>query len=262
MSATLRRIDASQYGDTIALFYLKKNSYRDLHCFVRFSTDEGDSFGEPVQVTQESGYHVVNNDRITQLRGGRLIVPVAYTSDVRKENHFISFCCYSDDSGRTWKRGAGSVDMPKRGAMEPEVIELNDGRLMMIIRNQLGTIAASYSGDRGERWSQAVSLPLTAPEAPSTIRRIPSTGDLLMIWNNTYVEGAGHGGKRTPLTTAISHDEGKSWRRIRNLEENPDQAFAYTSLAFVHGRAVMTYWVADEQGYSSRFRSLPIAQLY
>ena len=143
MSATLRRINASQLGDTIALFYLEKDSYSDLHCFVRFSTDEGASFGDPVQVTQGSGYHVVNNDRVTQLRDGRLIVPVAYTSDVREENHFISICYYSDDSGRTWKRGADSVDMPKRGAMEPEVIELNDGRLMIILRNQLGAIAAS-----------------------------------------------------------------------------------------------------------------------
>ena len=75
-------------------------------------------------------------------------------------------------------------------------------------------------------------LPLTAPESPATIRRIPSTGDLLMIWNNTYVQGSGHGGKRTPLTTAISHDEGITWRHVRNLEEDPNQTFAYASLAF------------------------------
>ena len=34
--------------------------------------------------------------------------------------------------------------------MEPEVLELNDGRVLMIVRTQLGEIYASYSNDRGE----------------------------------------------------------------------------------------------------------------
>ena len=103
---------------------------------------------------------------------------------------------------------------------------------------------------------------MTAPESPATLRRIPATGDLLLIWNNNYQEGAGHGGKRTPLTAAISSDDGKTWSLTRNLEDRGDQAYAYTSLTFVQHRAVISYYVAEGGRISSRFRSMPIRSFY
>jgi sialidase-1 len=262
MSVTLRRLNGA-HDDTIAMFYLQKNGYDDLRVYVRFSDDEAKTFGPPVRVTTEPGYHVMNNDRVTQLSSGRLLAPVASTADVRKENHFVSHCWLSDDGGRTWRKGKGHVDQPQRGAMEPEVIELDDGRVMMIVRTQLGVIATSYSEDGGDTWSEPGQLStLKAPEAPATLRRIPSTGDLLLVWNNTYTPGAGHGGRRTPLTAAISSDEGKTWSHIRNLESRDDRSYAYTSLTFVRGRAVLSYWERNGAMLSSRFRSLPISWFY
>ncbi len=263
MSVTLRRLAAPSPQGTIALFYLRKNAYDDLDLYVRFSADEAESFGDPVLVTDAPGYHVVNNDRVTQLSGGRLIAPAASTPDVRKDNHFVCRCWLSDDGGRSWRAGRGAVDLPKRGAMEPEVIELRDGTLMMIVRTQLGYIAKSLSTDAGETWSDATSLGIRAPEAPATIRRIPSIGDLLLIWNNTYEAGAGHGGKRTPLTAAVSSDEGATWTHVRDLETAPDRTYAYTSVAFVKDRVLLTYWdQPDGKGYSARFRSLPTVWFY
>ena len=147
MSVTLRRLNRPN-DNTIAMFYLQKNSYNDLHAYVRFSHDEAKSFGERIRVTTEPGYHVMNNDRVIQLSSGRLLVPVATTPDVRKVNHFVSLCWISDDLGQTWRKGKGHVDQPKRGAMEPEVAELDDGRLMMIVRNQLGFIATRGANPR------------------------------------------------------------------------------------------------------------------
>jgi len=273
MSVTLRRLNQSEsvhkdtpereLPSTIAMFYLQKNSYDDLRVYVRFSDDEARSFGDPVRVTSEPGYHVMNNDRVTQLSSGRLLAPVASTADVRKVNHFVSSCWLSDDNGRTWRKGKGHVDQPKRGAMEPEVIELRDGRVMMIVRTQLGHIAASFSDDGGETWSNPERLSdLQAPEAPATLRRIPATGDLVLIWNNTYKQGTGHGGRRTPLTAAISTDEGKTWKNVRNLETRSDRTYAYTSLTFIKDHAVMSYWQRSPAGLSSRFRSIPVSWFY
>jgi sialidase-1 len=105
---------------------------------------------------------------------------------------------------------------------------------------------------------------VTAPEAPATLRRIPATGDLLLVWNNTFTAGAGHGGKRTPLTAAISHDEGRSWQNVKNLESDPDRTYSYTSLVFDRNRAVMSYWDsgAGDGILSCRFRSLPVSWFY
>jgi sialidase-1 len=51
-------------------------------------------------------------------------------------HHFVSTSWLSDDGGQSWRKGKGQVDLPKRGAMEPEVLELVDGRLLMIMRTQ------------------------------------------------------------------------------------------------------------------------------
>ena len=260
MSVTLRRVGPRTAPVGIALFYLQKNSFNDLDMFVRMSRDEGRTFGEPTLVTADAGYHVVNNDRVTQLKSGRLLVPAASTADVKQTNHFVSHCYISDDVGKTWRNGKGLVDAPKRGAMEPEVVELSDGRVLMIVRTQLGYIGKSYSRDGGETWSKLESLMVRAPEAPSTLRRIPSTGELVLIWNDTYTPGAGHGGKRTPLSAAISADDGMTWKTVGQLESDPQKTFAYTSLTFVGDRAVMSYWESLKSGkYSCRFRSIPVS---
>jgi sialidase-1 len=265
MSTTLRRLDASdRAAGPIGLFYLVKNSPVDLKVYLRVSHDEAVTFDEPVLVSDAPGYHVMNNDRITRLASGRLLAPVASTGDVRSSNHFVSYCFYSDDRGARWQRGRGEVDYAKRGAMEPEVIELADGRVAMIFRTQLGHIAISHSGDGGDTWSAPASWDVQAPEAPATLRRIPSTGDLLLIYNDTFVPGAGHGGKRTPLTAAVSTDDGKTWQHRRNLETDADSTYAYTSLTFDRGRAVMSYYVGDDATgrITTRFRSLRIGWFY
>lgn len=263
MSVTLRRLRSRPEPGVIAMFYLEKNGYDNLDCLVRFSQDEARTFGPPVTVTTEPGYHVVNNDRVTQLSSGRLLVPAASTPDVRENGHFISRCFLSDDGGQNWRAGQGHVDLPKRGAMEPEVLELKDGRVLMIIRTQLGFIAQSISNDGGETWSEPESMGIRAPEAPATIRRIPATGDLVLIWNDTYAAGEGHGGKRTPLTVARSSDDGQTWQTVDNLESDPSKTFAYTSLVFVQDRAVFSYWESGPRPgqLSSRFRSVPVRWL-
>jgi sialidase-1 len=266
MSVTLRRLSPGAYGGPLGLFYLVKNSPADLKVNLRISPDEAQSFGDPIVVTSAPGYHVMNNDRVTVLASGRLVCPIAWSDDVARQGagHFVSFCYLSDDGGRTWRKSADQVDQPKRGAMEPEVVELDNGQLLMIIRTQLGRIATSLSTDGGDHWSAAGELPLAAPESPATIRRIPATGDLLLIWNNTPGTGPSHGGRRTPLTSAISSDAGQTWQHIRNLEADAAEAYAYTSVTFHRDRALLTYYVADGTTgrISSRFRSLPVSWFY
>jgi sialidase-1 len=264
MSVTLRRLKPNAADGSLGLFYLVKNGPTDLKVYLRASEDEGKSFGKPVRVTDRPGYHVMNNDRVTVLSSGRVVCPVSWTENAGKGEHYVSLCFFSDDGGKTWKKGTDSVDAAKRGAMEPEVVELDGGKLLMIVRTQLGHIATATSKDGGDHWGESGQLSVKAPEAPATIRRIPATGDLLLIWNNTYDPKAGHGGKRTPLTAAVSSDEGKTWNTLRDLETDADRTFAYTSVAFVRDRAVLTYYVSEPKTnrLSSRLRALPVEWFY
>jgi len=86
----------------------------------------------------------------------------------------------------------------------------------------------------------------------------------LLIWNDLFTPGARHGGQRTPLTAAISSDEGKTWKHVRDLESDATASYAYTSVLFHRDRVLLSYYVGDGKTsrISSRFRSLPVRWFY
>lgn len=258
----------SRTGDVL-FFYLQKNSLTDLKAYVRRSTDDAFTWGEPVLVTADPGYHVMNNARVIQLRSGRLLAPVASTKQVgTKTDDFRTSVYLSDDDGRTWRRSRTLLSAPKRGAMEPGLVELKDGRVMQIIRTQTGFIWRSFSSDGGETWTDASPWDIESPESPATLAVTPG-GDWLLVWNpkvvwsnpEKTVLGANHGGARTPLASMVSADEGRTWSRPRNLEGNPESTFAYTSVTFHDGRALLTYYDFPKGGklLSLKFKSVPLA---
>lgn len=77
MSVTLRRLRPGRMDGPLGHFYLVRHGPADLKVYLRISGDEGQTFGEPVCITDAPGYHVMNNDRVTVLATGRLVCPVA-----------------------------------------------------------------------------------------------------------------------------------------------------------------------------------------
>lgn len=265
MSASLLRARSGE----LLFFYLRKDSLTDLKVFVRRSADEAKTWSEPVLVTPEPGYHVMNNARVIQLRSGRLLAPIATTQQVwTKNDDFKTVVYFSDDEARTWKRSATMLSAPKRGAMEPGLIERKDGSVLQIIRTQTGSIWHSASADGGETWSEAKPWTIESPEAPATLARDPASGAWLLVWNPNVVWGnpektvlgANHGGPRTPLAAMISHDEGKTWSKRKEIESDPATTFAYTSVTFHEGRALLSYYYFPKGGkdLSLKFKSVPM----
>lgn len=237
-SPSLLRLQSGALG----LAFFVKNSKGDNRIYWRRSVDEGASWSDAIAITPEPAYYVINNDRIIQIRDGRLLAPIAYVPRiVDHKTPFTSFCCWSDDDGGTWQRGTIEITLPKRGALEPGLIERRDGSVLMFIRTQLGSAFRALSYDRGETWEETRSLGVVAPEAPTCIKRIPSTGDLLMIWNHVWDPYLSHWG-RSPLTAAISSDEGETWHNFHNIEEDPDRTFSYTSITFIDDDVLLTYY--------------------
>jgi hypothetical protein len=247
-------------GDLL-FFYLEKNSLSDLDVMVRRSSDDGQSWGKPLRVTEDPGYHVMNNARVIQLRSGRILCPIAFTEEVWTENEeFRTTAFYSDDDGRTWRRSRDWLAAPQRGAMEPGLVELVDGRILQIIRTQMGRIWHSVSSDQGATWTEAEPWTVEAPEAPSTLVQIPNSNELLLIYNPDVQMSENHLGPRTPLVATLSSDEGQSWSEPKLIEESPDSTYAYTSVTFHDGRALLTYYVSPRSGaeISLKFKSIPI----
>lgn len=258
----------SKSGDLL-FFYLQKNSLTDLKVYVRRSTDEGKTFSEPVMVTNEPGYHVMNNARVIQIASGRLLAPIATTAQVwTKKDDFRTVCWFSDDDGRTWKRGSTMLSAPKRGAMEPGLIELKDGRVMQIIRTQTGSIWHSHSSDGGDTWTEAKPWSIPSPESPASLVRLPQDGSWILVWNPNVewkdpektVLGANHGGRRTPLVAAVSKDEGATWSEPKKVETDPSVTYAYTSITPHKDRVLLSYYYfpIGSKDLSLKFKSIPV----
>lgn len=247
MSVSLLRLKDGR----IALFYLRKNSITDCRPCVRFSEDESKTWSD-ARCTQDAGYYVLNNDRAVQLRSGRIVLPVAYhrAVDGKFGSRGIAMAYLSDDGGKTWRSSRGRLEpaSPDRaGFQEPGVVELNNGRLMMFIRTQLGSQYLSYSEDGGETWSTPQASGIVSPLSPASIKRHPSTGNLLMVWNDhssveaSFKSSPQTGGLRTPLTVALSRDEGRTWIAKHNLLDDPQGWYCYTAIHFAGSRVLLAF---------------------
>jgi Neuraminidase (sialidase) len=265
MSVSLLRLPAGP----IALFYLRKDSDEECRMFMRLSEDEGNNWGEPAPCMPGPGYYVVNNDRVVALKSGRIVIPASLRNlPGGKSFPGIALSFLSDDQGKTWRRGKGEVAPPegsRSGLQEPLVVELKDGRLLMLCRTDQGCHFRSYSSDGGETWSAAERSNLVAPLSPASVARIPSTGDLLVVWNDHSDVDEAHRGKRTPLRVAISRDEGRTWEKTKTIEDDPDGWYCYTAIHFADDRVVLAYCAGDSTiGRLSRTRmtGFEIAWLY
>lgn len=245
MSVSLLRL---QSGRILMSFLQKSNTANSVHpeCVPLrcFSLDEGKTWSKPERVTPRHEYFVVNNDRIIQLKSGRLLMPFAYHKFDGHGNSFPAWAgiFYSDDEGETWKEAEQKLVPPesiRSGFQEPGVIELRDGRVMMWMRNDSGYQYKAFSADAGLTWSEPVpALEFPSPCAPLSMKRQPD-GSLVAVWNNHPV--AAEWFRRTPLVMAESTDDGQTWKTPEVVGSDPARGYCYTAILFPGNAVLLGY---------------------
>ena len=246
MSVSLLRLA----GGRIALFYARKNAHAGCIPMVRYSDDEAVTWSEPKPcITDEPGYYVLNNDRVIQLADGRLLMPVSrhQTPTQPWQARGRIFCYLSDDEGKTWNRGAEIPNPDTVMTQEPGVVELRDGRIMMFMRTDAGVQYLSYSSNKGMTWSPAQRSKIPSPVSPASIKRIPGSKTLVMLWNLNDGSDPELKGKRTPLAVAISRNEGRTWIKPQMLETDRDGWYCYTALHFTPQGHLLAGYCAGSQ---------------
>lgn len=243
MSVSLLRLQ----DGSIALLYLRKVAFDDCIPQLRLSTDEGETWSEPIAcITDPAGYYVVNNDRMVQLTSGRLLIPAA-RHVLKGEDKFgrgLALCVISDDNGKTWRMSDSLLDAPAEigsGLQEPLVLELKDGRVLMLCRTNAGAQYRSFSADGGVTWSPVERTALLSPTSPATVERIPGRDDLLLVWNDHSAIDEALKEKRTPLTAAFSKDDGATWQVVKTLEDHPGGWYCYTAMDFTAEHVLLSY---------------------
>jgi hypothetical protein len=191
----------------------------------------------PVRFTSGPGHEgLYDHAGSFGLLGGRLVQLEGHAHWPEPD---ISFAYYSDDEGKTWQRSEGGIMAWHKdgyGGMwpcdEPSVIEARNGDLIMYCRTSLGRVYTARSGPvdyvradgrrilrtPGQRFDNPQPTVLASSYSPCSIRRIPKTGDLLIVWNQVSGDEIRASYRRGRLSSAISKDDGKTWQHYRTID--------------------------------------------
>ncbi len=162
------------------------------------------------------------------LTGGAWLAPAS--------TEFKSWKCFADrseDGGKTWRR---SEDFPMvrsilrcAHAIQPTFWESAPGNVHALLRTSCGRIVRTDSTDAGRTWSPCALTELPNNNSGIDALRL-ADGRVLLVYNPV----ARSWGKRTPLTLAVSEDNGATWTGLVHLEADPGE---YSYPAIVRTRA-------------------------
>jgi predicted neuraminidase len=200
------------------IFYVtKENEQRPqwAQCRIkcRISTDEGHTFGPERILHNELGWMVRNKP--IYLDNGDLLLPLY------DERRWTSLMFISSDDGRTWSTSSPLVG--RGGNIQPTVVQLRDGSLLALMRtgSPHHRLWQSTSHDEGRTWSAPIETGLLNPNSACDMVRL-ANGHLVLAFNDSAHE-------RTPLTVALSTDDGHTWPYRRDLEAAPGE-YSYPAL--------------------------------
>jgi hypothetical protein len=264
-------------GKLLRFHAVKKNKWLDCHVVMSASTDEGVTWTEPKPVLDAPGYFVLNNDRIIQTKSGRLIMPLGYhrskgTADDESswDPHAITMWYYSDDEGATWKESANWWGMPivsGSGLQEPGVVEVTNGNIFSWSRTDQGAQYQFWSHDDGLSFSAPERSPLMSPNSPASIKRLPNSNTLMVVFNDHSgrVPAPKEARRRAPLVIAFSTDGAKTWGPSQVIEDDLGGWYCYTAIHFTQDAVLLAYVAGNDQiGHLSRLRvrRIPMSSLH
>jgi len=157
---------------------------------ITFSCDDGATWSAAKMLVEPDDAYFVMNDRLIQLKSGRLLLPVARKVGKHEGDQDESLAMLSDDGGESWR--------------------LSRGRVRLLARTGAGFIYSSLSADGGESWSAPVVIDASGSEHRDRQNIYPSPcftpEGMVVVWSThgadpkgsfagTYDAGIG-GGKR------------------------------------------------------------------
>jgi sialidase-1 len=209
-----------------------------------------------------------------QLENGRLVVPV-WLSDpdrlVPHRSHGPSCVAtiYSDDQGKTWKRGdiVANNSPELKSPNESMAVQLDDGRVMLHMRtpDAKRLKAVSYSPDGATNWTKPVfDEEIFEPVCMSSLIKVPAkrkSGTSILLFSNPDSRNIPKNPRKN-LTIKLSYDQGQSWPVQKVLNEGPS---GYSDMAVAPDGTVYclyeTNTVVPGWNYSLMLKKFPLEML-
>lgn len=204
----------------VTLFFVTQQQpgWNYVLAYAMTSRDQGRTWSEPRLLSTTQGWMVRNKP--IRLRSGRTVLPCY------DEITWRSFCLLSEDEGATWRQ-SGWLEGPCQ-VIQPTLLERRDGSILALMRSgppadrpDWRRLWRSESCDGGETWSPCEPTELPNPDSACDLAAL-GDGRAVLIFNDTP-QG------RTPLSAALSFDEGRAWPLRRALETDADE-FSYPAV--------------------------------
>lgn len=188
----------------------------------------------------------VASGRAHQLRNGIIVaaIGVRQTSSSQIDNFMI----YSRNGGVTWKP---STSKAENSGDEAKIVQLNNGKLMMSIRNP-GTRRMNLSNKRGIWGTPYNQTDITDPNCNGDFVRYTS---MLDGYNkNRLIQTIPFASTRQNVSVLISYDEGTSFPVQKTIYPGPS---AYSSITMLPDGTLGMYYENQDDGvfqlYFARF---------
>jgi len=210
----------------------------------KISRDGARTWSEPFVVTWEAGTMV--RSRPITLADGSYLLPIYHETGADPEftapdtsSLFLRF----NPSTKEWTES--NRVRSRIGNLQPAVVQLSDTHLLAFCRRggdyepgNDGNVVRTESNDGGKTWSPGTETEFPNPNAAVELIRLRN-GHLLFVYNNSAND-------RTPLTAAISTDNGQTFPYKRNIAEG-DGDFAYPSAIEAQDGLIHITYTSDER---------------
>lgn len=217
------------------------------------SEDDGRTWSDPINITRqvknpEWSFLLQGPGKGITMSDGTLVFPAQYQDppnpkDKRAHRLPHSTLIYSRDHGKTWQTGTGAWD----DTTEAQLVELNDGQLMINCRNNRSSKrAVMTTTDMGTTWQKHATHVRDLIEPGScmasllNVRRelswrnfnTDSSKDVLLFSNPDSLRGRNH------MTIKASLDEGMSWPVKHHLLLDEQNGFGYSCMSMIDSDTV------------------------
>jgi predicted neuraminidase len=242
-------------GDPCAFVHTMEasNHYCDLHTYRSWSRDGGKTWSEPASLPGGAAHVSVRQGIV--LRDGAWLFPV-YWQEVERGFAWTRGGGKSSGLDRVWRFRCGVLRSTDSGASfslhgyirhpdlslwEPNVAELDDGSLVMLMRitgSESGAIWRSDSTDGGRSWSAPHPTDIPNPSTKLTV--LTYHGAVILLNNPNPVVG-----ERKPLALWVSRDGGATWPVRLVLADHPTGRGVYYPHGFVDPERRTLYLACD-----------------
>lgn len=213
-------------GKELILFYKEGPAPDAWWGMLKRSFDGGKTWSAAEKLPKDI-YGPVKNKAVL-LKDGTLLCPSS-----SEDNDWRLHMEFTRDGGKTWSRTGPLNDGVTTSAIQPSILFLPDGRLQLVCRSENGFILQAFSSDLGRTWTALEPSTLVNPN--SGIDAVTLKDGRHVIVYNPVKKG------RSPISVAISSD-GKTWKDIATLENEPGEEFSYPAVIQTKdGKVHITY---------------------